>query len=151
MKKRLFVAICSGFACTMLAQLLIEFFMAQAGTSLVTPGFAARFAHEQAAVLAQLMLVGLIGAAFAGGAQVFEIESWSFLSQGLVHLLITAAVWVPVALLCWTPIPAESAWISISGWLGTYAIVWLIEYFLWRRKVRSLNRSIRRKNGHVGD
>ena len=59
-----------------------------------------------------------------------------------MHFLITAAVWMPVAWLCWTPIPPEAAWLAAGGWAGTYAIVWAIQYFLWRRKVRELNRSI---------
>lgn len=144
MKKRVVRAMLTGFASTVFVVLIVQLCIAQAGHAVVTPGFAARFSNESAAVLAQLGLVGLIGMAFAGGAQVFEIESWSFLRQGAVHFLITAAVWMPVAGLCWTPVPPEALWGSVAGWLGTYGITWTIQYFLWRRKVREVNRSIRR-------
>ena len=144
MKKRLFFAMIIGFASTVFLLLIIQFSMAQAGHAVVTPRFAARFANESAATLAQLGLVGLIGVAFAGAAQVFELERWSFLKQGIVHFLITAAVWMPIAWLCWTPVPKEALWSAVLGWVGTYAITWSIQYFLWRRKVRELNRSIRR-------
>lgn len=143
MKKRLPFVMSMGFGVTVLAALVIQFFSAQAGRSVVVPAFAARFANESAAVLAQLGLIGLIGMAFAGASQIFELERWSFLAQGLMHLLITAAVWVPVAWLCWTPMPSCAVWASIGGWTGTYAIVWSLQYFLWRRRVRALNKSIR--------
>ena len=149
MKRRLLQAMAAGFATTELILLIIQFCMLQAGQSVVTPAFAARFANEGAAVLAQLGLVGLIGIAFAGGAQVFEIEKWSFLQQGIVHFLITAAVWLPVSWLCWMPIPAETLWCAVLGWLATYAVTWMIHYFLWKKKVRELNMRIhayRREN-----
>ena len=143
MGKRLILPMAVGFGATVLAVIVIQFCMAMAGEAVVAPGFAAHFPNESAAVLAQLGLIGLIGMAFAGGARVFEIERWSFLKQGIVHFLITAAVWMPVAWLCWTPMPVEAVWISVGGWTLTYAVNWLIQYFIWRRKVRALNRSIR--------
>ena len=145
MGKRIGVSLLCGYSLTVLVELVVHFFIAQAGRAVVTPAFAARFANESAAVIAQLGLVGLIGAAFAVGAQVFEIARWSFLKQGLVHLLITAAVWVPIARLCWMPSSKEAAWHSAAGWLATYLIVWTIQYYIWRRRVRELNRSICRR------
>ncbi len=154
MRKRLINSLAVGFGSTVLVVLVIQFCMAQAGHAVVAPAFAARFTSEVAAALAQLGLVGLIGMAFAGAAHVFELERWSFLAQGLAHFLITAAVWMPVAWLCWTPVPANAVWGAACGWMGTYAVTWLVQYFLWRRKVRALNRSIRayrEEDGHGCD
>lgn len=153
MGKRIILPMIVSFGATVLVGILVQFCMAMAGEAVVTPGFAARFPNEGAAILAQLGLIGLIGMAFAGGAHVFEIEKWSFLQQGIVHFLITAAVWMPVVWFCWTPMPAAAVWISIGGWTVTYAINWLIQYFIWRRKVRELNRSIRvyREEKHAGN
>lgn len=149
MKRKLFPVLATGFGCTVLVMLVIQFCMAQAGKSVVAPAFAARFTNEAAAMLAQLGLCGLIGVAFAGGAQVFEIESWSFLKQGIVHFLITAVVWIPVLIICWTPLPKGAIWGTVGGWFATYGITWGIQYLLWRAKVRQINRSIRayRKEG----
>ena len=143
MGKRLGLPMLIGFGCTEIILMLIQFCMLMAGKSVVAPAFAARFPSETAAVLAQLLLVGMIGVSFAGGAQIFEIERWSFLKQGIVHFLITAAVWVPVAWICWAPIPKNAMWTAIAGWVGTYAIIWGIQYFIWKKKVRELNRNIR--------
>ena len=142
MGKRLILPMMVGFGATVFADVLIQFCLAMTGKAIVAPGFAARFPNESAAILAQLGLIGLIGMAFAGGARVFELERWSLLKQGIVHFLITAAVWMPVVWLCWTPMPSYAVWISTLGWTVTYAINWIIQYFIWRRKVRELNRSI---------
>lgn len=144
MKRRMALAILIGFASTSFVQMIIFFCMLQAGHAVVTPAFAACFRNESAAMLAQIGLVGVIGMAFAGGAQVFEIERWSFLKQGFVHFLITAAVWMPIAWLCWMPVPKEALWLAVGGWVVAYAITWAIQYILWKKKVRDLNRSIRR-------
>lgn len=143
MGKRVIMPMLVGFGCTTFAALAIQFCMLMAGGTVVTPTFAARFPNETAAVLAQLGLAGLIGMSFAGAAQVFEIERWSFLKQGAVHFLITAAVWMPIAWLCWTPIPDGALWGAVGGWVGTYAVTWLAQYFVWRGKVRRIDRSIR--------
>lgn len=132
-----------GFGSTVFVVLVIQLCLLMAGNAVVTPTFAARFPNETAAALAQLGLVGVIGMSFAGAAQVFEIERWSFLGQGAVHFLLTAAVWMPIAWLCWTPIPEGAMVSAAAGWLGTYAATWLAQYFVWRRKVRMLNLSIR--------
>lgn len=132
-----------GFGSTVFVTLVIQLCMLMAGNTVVTPTFAARFPNETAAVLAQLGLAGVIGMSFAGAAQVFEIERWSFLAQGAVHFLLTAAVWAPIAWLCWTPIPEGAMLGAAAGWVGTYAATWLAQYFVWRWKVRMLNLSIR--------
>ena len=104
--------------------------------------------------MAQLGLVGIIGMTFAGAALVFEIEKWSFLKQGAVHFLITAAVWMPIAWLCWAPVRGKGLVFTIIGWTLTYMVNWLVQYLLARRGVRELNRSIRKfreeVNGHDG-
>ena len=143
MGKRLIRHLYHGFTTTVCVSMIVEFVIAQALGHGVTPGFAAHFSCETAAILAQLGLVGLIGMTFAGAALVFEIERWSYLKQGTVHFLITAAVWMPIAWLCWSPVRGVGLVFTIVGWTLTYAVNWLVQYLLARRGIRELNRSIR--------
>lgn len=143
MGKRIIMRLTVSFGSTVFVVLLLQLCLLMAGNAVVTPSFAARFPNEAAAVLAQLGLAGLIGMSFAGAAQIFEIEKWNFLKQGALHFLLTAAVWMPVAWLCWTPMPDGAILGAVLGWAGTYAVTWLVQYFVWRSKVRLLNRSIR--------
>ena len=142
MIKKLVNHVCCGFTVTTVVVLLIQIVRANACMSVVTDGFAARFASREAAALAQLGLVGLIGAAFSGAALVFEIERWSYLKQGVVHFLITAAVWIPVAWLCWSPYSGIGLWLTIGGWTLTYCINWLVQYSIYKRRIAELNRRI---------
>lgn len=144
MGKRILRRMAVGFSASTLVTMLVQLIMALQGSAVVTPLFAARFPNEAAAILAQLGLVGVIGMAFAAAAQILEIEKWSFLQQGIVHFVVTAAVWMPIAWFCWMPMPAYALWISIAGWTLTYAVNWLVKYFVWRREVREVNRSIRK-------
>ena len=115
MWKKVFARMQVGFISTVLAVMLIQICIAQNGGSTVTERFASHFAAKDAAVLTQLLLVGGIGAAFSGASVVYDLERWSFLRQGIVYFVITAAVWVPVLLICWTPMPKEGILFSSLG------------------------------------
>lgn len=143
MGKKLIQHMYHGFAISLCVSLIVQFVIAQTTGHSVTPGFAARFDCEATAVLAQLGLIGVIGMTFAGAALVFEIERWSYLKQGALHFLITAAVWMPIAWLCWSPIRGRGLVFTIAGWTLTYAVNWMVQYLLARRRIRELNRSIR--------
>lgn len=146
MWKKVFARMQVGFISTVLAVMLIQICIAQNGGSTVTERFASHFAAKDAAVLTQLLLVGGIGAAFSGASVVYDLERWSFLRQGIVYFVITAAVWVPVLLICWTPMPKEGILFSSLGWTGTYAITWGIQYAVYRKRIRDLNRKIHERN-----
>ena len=112
----------------------------------VTPAFAAMFESELAPVIVQLILVGLIGAVFAGSSVIFDIESWSFLQQGIIHLAITSAVFIPVALICWRPVNPAGI-LSLTGSLVfVYGCTWLSRYLVWRSSIRKLNARIQSVN-----
>ena len=112
----------------------------------VTPAFAARFDNEITSVIVQMLLIGLIGAVFAGCSVIFEIERWSFLKQGLAHLLATSAVLIPISLYCWTPENIYGALALIISWLATYSATWLAQYLVYRHEIRKLNAKIHSVN-----
>ena len=143
MGKKLLMHLYHGFTITVSVCMFVEFFIGQVLDHSVTAEFSAYFRNEGAAALAQLGLVGLIGMAFAGAALIFEIERWSYLKQGLVHFIITAAVWMPIAWLCWAPVRGRGLVFTIIGWTLTYMVNWLVQYLLARQRIRELNRSIR--------
>ena len=112
----------------------------------VAPAFAALFESELAPVIVQMLLIGLIGAVFAGSSVIFEIDSWSFLRQGVIHLAITSAVFIPVALICWRPVNPAGI-IALTGSLVfVYGCTWLSKYLVWRHSIRKLNARIQSVN-----
>lgn len=112
----------------------------------VTPGFAALFRDELTPVIVQILLIGLIGAVFAGSSVIFEIDRWSFLKQGAVHLAITSVVFIPVCLICWRPVNLGSALSLACAWLLVYGCTWLSKYLTWRHSIKKLNARIRSVN-----
>ncbi len=142
MLKEFFKRASVGFAVTVFVHMIITFCIVQAGGSAVTPEFSALFADKTAAIVAQMMLVSLIGVAFSCGAMIFEMERWSYLLQGIVHFVITAAVWMPIAWVCWRPISAKAAVFSALGWLFTYAVNWFVQFLIYRSKIKKLNERI---------
>lgn len=112
----------------------------------IAPAFASLFSNDITPIVLQLILVGLIGATFAGSSILFEIESWSFFKQGFWHLAITSAVLIPVCILCWRPVDFTSALALIISWLFIYGCTWLSQYLAWRHRIRKLNARIQLKN-----
>lgn len=112
----------------------------------VTAEFAALFQDELTPVIVQLLLIGLIGAVFAGSSVIFEIDKWSFLKQGAIHLLITLLVFIPVYLLCWRPVNLAGALGMAASLLLVYGCTWLSKYLTWRHSIKTLNARIQSVN-----
>ena len=154
LRKMITRALVSAPICMLINQLVgicISLTNADGRYSPVTPAFAARFPTATAAVIVQLLLIGLVGAVFAACSVIFEIERWSFLRQGLVHMAITSAVGIPVCLFCWMPESPAGAWILCGSWLFTYIATWFSQYLVYRHRVRALDARIKAVNGEEKD
>ena len=148
-KKILSRALTSALACMLINQLVGVIRSLSSGDgrySPVTPAFAARFDNTATAVIVQLLLIGLVGATFAACSVVFEVERWSFLRQGVIHLAITSAVGIPICLFCWFPENTAWALALVGSWLGIYIVTWLSQYLVYRHRVKALDRKIRAMN-----
>ena len=125
MWKKILEHILVGFSISVAVALTVQISVGQAtGQAVVTREFAARFTSEGVAAL------------------VLQIERWSYLRQGVVHFLITAAVWAPVSLLCWSAASGWGLWIQLGSWAFTYAVIWLVQYLICRRRVAETNARI---------
>ncbi len=149
LKKMLSRALVSAPICMLINQIVgicVSLSIGDKRYSPVLPAFAARFPSDTTAVIVQLLLIGLVGAVFAACSVIFEVERWSFLKQGLVHLAITLSVTIPVCLFCWWPQNPGGLWILVGSWLFCYAATWLSQYLLFRRRVRALDAKIKAVN-----
>ena len=154
MARKLLTRLSCGFSITVCVCLVVQLIVAQTTGNSVTLACAAHFRNEAAAALAQLGLTGCIGAAFAGAAELFEIGKWGYLKQGIVHFLVTAAVWMPIVYICWMPSSRRSMLFTVLGWTFTYAVNWTVQYLLYKRSIAELNRRIRayrEGDGHACD
>lgn len=110
----------------------------------LAPSYRAHFATDTVALGVHVLLTGVIGAAFGGFSILFEIERWSLLKQGTLHFLLTAAVWVPLALFLWGldryPMAVLTTFLSFAL---TYGVTWWLNYRKCRQAVREINEKLR--------
>lgn len=137
----------SGFAVGVLigqiVSIIISLSLADGNFYQYIPAFRALFPNEIQTVIAQTVLTGLVGTAFAASSLIFEIDRWGSLKQYIVHFFITAAFWVPVTYLCWMPEDRRGLITCLLSFLTTYVITWLTQYFVTKNDIRKINAIIR--------
>lgn len=107
------------------------------------PEFVAKFSSELEAIITQCILIGLTSAAFGGWSVILEMERISLLLQSILYFIVTAMVWIPVAIYCWDFGENLSTFISIiTSYLISYAVTWMIQYRLCQRNIEAINRKI---------
>lgn len=110
----------------------------------LVPDYAALFRSKAAALLLQIILVGITSAAFGAGSVLLEIERWSLLRQSVIYYIFTAAFWVPVSIFCWRIDKYVTACISmICSYTASYIITWIIQYKLCKKSVMEINQKLK--------
>lgn len=117
----------------------------------VTPVLEERCKTLMAAVLIQTLLTALIGVVFAVAGMIFEIESWSYLKQCVLHFFATVVFYLPFSFICWFPLK-WSGFLGITGSvLLTYSLTFLINYLVNRHMVRQINEYMKSRRGENDD
>ena len=100
---------------------------------------------EQKALPAQLLLSGFYGACCMAGTALYEIESWPLMKSTVLHWLITALLYVPIALgLGWVQSPL--ALVLMEGvMLAAFLMIWLAMFLRGKAEVHKLNDMIKRR------
>lgn len=105
--------------------------------------YMAFFPSESVALLVEILLVGVIGATFGACAPIFEIERWSFLKQGVVHFLITTAVWLPISIFVWAIYKYPAAIISTAiSYSFVYGVTWIMSAIKYNKMVKEINKML---------
>ena len=99
-----------------------------------------------------LMTCGIYGALAWGSSVIYEIESWSILRCTVTHGLITfggLTVFFGVLVVAgWMKKPSlGAALIMLIMFLLVYFLIWLIQFMIYRRKVKKMNLKLREWKG----
>lgn len=109
----------------------------------LVPAYTDHFESLSMALNVYHLLVGLIGAAFGGASVIFEIESWSFFKQGVIHFMLTTAVWLPISTFLWGLSMYPSAIVSIFiSFAVTYGVTWWMNYQKCRESIQKINEKL---------
>lgn len=129
--------------CGLVVNLLIDFIVGTFFISdfmSISPDFAAMFPTTTVAVYVNVLLYGLIGAAFGGFSVIYESRRLGLILQNLFYFLATTLVWLPITLCLWQLYKYPQALIcSLFGYLVPYVIMSVIGYKNLKKNVTEVN------------
>ncbi len=134
-----------GFACGVLQGAIVMFLVSLGVNGIkgefipVLPATVSLFGSENLAVIAQTVLTGMLGVAYAMASLVYENPRWSFLRQSLLQFLITFPCILIVAGICWVPAEKEG-YISLAcSVFAGYVVNFIIQFNLAKNNVQAIN------------
>ena len=95
------------------------------------------------------LMSALMGAICMGSSVVYEIESWSLVRVTVTHYAISFVAFLATSLyLKW--FDNTALLIALLIFTVVYFLIWLIEYQVWKKEVRHLNRELQSMIGRQG-
>ncbi|QNQ80377.1 DUF3021 domain-containing protein [Lactobacillus sp. PV034] len=110
-----------------------------------TPAFTEHFTRPLDAVLASIILWGLMGLLFSAGALVFKVKNWSLRKQTIINFIIYYFGFTPLAILAgW--FPCNLVWLTIFTiiFILIYLVMWSINVYIFKREVRKINQKLQK-------
>lgn len=139
-------AIC-GLLVNMLIEVIVRGVIKDESFIPLAPEFVAFFPSETIAMEVNVLLYGVIGAAFSAAAWIYEQEKLGFVWQNLIYFLLTSIVWLPIVMLIWQLQKYPKALIStLAGFAGTYVIMSIVGYRITKSDVERINQALEQRN-----
>ena len=90
--------------------------------------------------------VGCLQGAIAMGATVvYEIEHWSILRATVTHFVLTFAAYFLMGYVQgWLVFGSLVFWVTTGCMVVAYIIIWLVNYFSYKRTIRRMNRDLKK-------
>ena len=113
----------------------------------VTPELVNKMGSELNAILIQTGLSGIMGTGFAMASVIWEIDSWSLAKQSGIYFSIACVTMFPIAYITnWMKHNAIGILSYVGIFVAIFVITWLVQYFVWKRKVKRMNDRVRKSN-----
>ena len=136
------MGVCIGYLITIVLSL---FFLPGGGYICAAPALISSCGSEAGAVLLQFVLCGILGAACAAGSVIWENDNWSILTQSILHFLLTSLTIFPIAYVShWMERTPQGLLLYFGIFMTVYLCIWLMQYLIWRRRVKQINKKIDR-------
>lgn len=109
----------------------------------ISPYLADHFDTEIAGVIIQYFITGILGAGFAAGSLIFEMDKWSLLKQTVLHFLISSIIMYFAGFFCgWFPHNLVSTIIWFAVFIVIYIIFLISFYTYFKKKTKEINEKI---------
>jgi len=131
-----------GFSVNWLVSVIL-YYTAGIERGIATDEFMAMFPTATIACGVDLMLYGLIGAAFSGMMAIYEINRIGFVLQNTIYVIATSAVWIPVLICLWQLNKYPYAlFYTVMGFVMTYVIMTIVALRTTRQDILQINERI---------
>ena len=88
-----------------------------------------------------------MGTGFAMASVIWEIDSWSLAKQSGIYFSIACVTMFPIAYITnWMKHNAIGILSYVGIFVAIFVITWLVQYFVWKRKVKRMNDGVRKSN-----
>ena len=110
----------------------------------VNPVLIDTMSNELNAVLLQSALCGIMGSGFAAASLIWEIETWSLAKQSGIYFSVASIIMFPISYFAyWMPHTVTGIICYVGIFVAIFVLVWLSQYFIWRKKLAKLNEGIK--------
>lgn len=134
-----------GITIGYLIAIVISFIWAEGYYAPCAPDLVEAMGNEINGVILQTLLSGLLGAGFAAGSVIWEIESWSIVKQTAVYFGIVSVIMMPTAYCLYWMEHSIRGFISYFGIFALiFAVIWAIEFVIGRCMVKRMNAGLSR-------
>lgn len=104
--------------------------------------------NELNAVILQTILCGIMGTGFGMASVVWDVDSWSLAKQSGIYFSIACVVMFPTAYaMSWMKHDLLGIMSYVGIFVAIFIVVWLIQYFTWKARLKKMNAEIRGDQG----
>ncbi len=141
-----------GIAIGYVITICISFGWANGYYSPCVPELILAMGSEINAVAVQALLCGILGAGFAAGSVIWEIESWGIVKQTGVYFAVISVLMLPIAYITYW---MEHSAAGVFGYFGTFvfifSFIWIIQFSIGKRSVKKMNENLQNVKGGGAD
>ena len=142
----------TGIAVGFVVTLIISACIGNGSFYPVAPELIDTMGNELNAVVLQTSLCAVLGAGFAAASVIWELDSWSLAKQSGIYFLIVSVVMLPIAYVADWMKHTILGVLSYAGiFITIFVIVWLLQYLLWKRKIKKMNALVNKEEQKAGE
>ena len=101
--------------------------------------------QEMGKLVLHLLLSGVLGMVANGSSVIYGIDEWSIARVTITHFVIAMGTFYTIAFALGWFYPSDSmCWIMSVICIAGYFFIWLVQYLIFRHKVKRMNEELRK-------
>lgn len=140
----------AGVSISTIVAIVVSWILGDGNYYAVHPQLTQDMGSELAAVMAQTGVSLLYGAVWGGASVIWEREDWGITRQTVTHLVLCSLATFPAAyLMRWMGRDVLGVVSYFAIFLAIYAVVWLSQYLLTKKRIEEMNLRLQQRCGEV--